>query len=265
MTTVRDLISAQLKNIDGDFVISTSGGMDSCSVLISALELGYKPIILSFTLDDRLSHDFRCARLIARHYELAFMPVYLPTNKKIILENVKHIIKKYGASKKTAIECLYPRLHALMTVANAGIKTFVTGDAADGHFALSKKAMIHFKEPKEKFQQFRKDYFANPDAAQVQTINKMAKDLRIKVITPYFNQEVFNLFSDCSWSDLNKPRQKEAVRKHYPELDKFKIKIHTNLQLGDSGIAQTVGEAVRSIIAPNAKSPITAYNILAKQ
>ena len=265
MTSIRDLIKKQLINIKGDFVISTSGGIDSCSILISALDLGFRPMISSFTLEDRLSNDFRCARLIARHYDLEFIPIFLSVDKRKILEDVSYVIKHYGAKKKTAIECLYPRLHSLRMLKSKGIKTFVTGDAADGHFALSKKAMIHFKEPKEKFQKFRKEYFDNPDTAQVATIKRIASDFDIEVITPYFNEDVFDLFSNSSWSDLNKPRQKEAIRKHFPELNKFKIKPHTNLQLGDSGIAATVGEAVRSMVSPKAKSPITAYNILSKQ
>ena len=48
------------------------------------------------------------------------------------------------------------------------------------------------------------------------------------------------------------------------ELDKFKIKPHTNLQLGDSKIAQRVGSAVVSKYKPYAKSPVGIYNRIAK-
>ena len=51
---------------------------------------------------------------------------------------------------------------------------------------------------------------------------------------------------------------------YFPELDKFKIKPHTNLQLGDSKIAQRVGNAVISKYKPNAKSPVGIYNRIAK-
>ena len=81
---------------------------------------------------------------------------------------------------------------------------------------------------------------------------------------PYFYPRVFDLWIDKNWQELNKPRQKEAIKKYFPELDKFKIKPHTNLQLGDSKIAQRVGNAVVSKYKPYAKSPVGIYNRIAK-
>ena len=74
----------------------------------------------------------------------------------------------------------------------------------------------------------------------------------------------YSLWIDKNWEQLNKPRQKEAIRKFYPELDELKIKPHTNLQLGDSMIAQRVGNAVVSKYKPHAKSPVGIYNRIAK-
>jgi asparagine synthetase B (glutamine-hydrolysing) len=264
MTNPRVVIQDQIKTIDGDFAISTSGGIDSSSIVASALDLGLVPKIVSFTLENRLSTDFKAARKLAMYFGLPFIPVFLPTDHDVILDDVRWIVKA-GARKKTAIECLYPFLYVLRQLRAEGIGNLVTGSAADGHFALSKKAMIHFKEPKSLFQEFRTNYFKNPDAAQVATLTRIGKTYDVKVMAPYFHDEMFKLFVDKSWSELNKPRQKEAIRKHFPELDIFNIKIHINLQLGDSGIADQVGAAVIAKIAPYAKSPITAYNILAKQ
>ena len=87
---------------------------------------------------------------------------------------------------------------------------------------------------------------------------------KIGLFNPYFHPWVFDLWIDKNWQELNKPRQKEAIKKYFPELDKFKIKPHTNLQLGDSKIAQRVGNAVISKYKPNAKSPVGIYNRIAK-
>jgi asparagine synthetase B (glutamine-hydrolysing) len=265
MTNPRIVIQDQLKTIDGDFAIATSGGIDSSSIVASALDLGLRPYVTSFSLEDRLSTDFQAARRLARYYKLDFMPVFLPKDYDKVIADVRWIIKYGQVTKKTAIECLFPMLHLLRELQPTHIRTLVTGSAADGHFALSKKAMIHFKEPKSLFQEFRTNYFKNPDAAQVATLTRIGKDFGIRVIAPYFNENMFALFANNSWNELNKPRQKEAIRKHFPELDQFKIKQHTNLQLGDSGIAETVGAAVIAKICPHAKSPITGYNILARQ
>ena len=264
MTNPRVVIQDQIKTIKGDFAISTSGGIDSSSIVASAVDLGLRPKIVTFSLEDRVSSDMQAAKRLAAYFELDFMPVFLPISHEKILQDVRWLISA-GARKKTAIECLYPFLYVLRMLQTQGIQNLVTGSAADGHFVLSKKAMIHWKEPKELFQQFRTNYFANADAAQVATLTRIGEKFGVRVMAPYFNDEMFKLFVDKSWSQLNKPRQKEAIRKHFPELDRFKIAIHTNLQLGDSGIAERVGHAVLQKIAPHAKSPITAYNILAKQ
>ena len=140
----------------------------------------------------------------------------------------------------------------------------MTGLCDDGHFGLSKKAMIHYKHTQEKFDQFRHDYFSDPDAAGRKGIHKICQDHDVDIINPYCDPNVFKLFIGKSWDELNKPKQKYAIRKYYPELDQFKLPNHTNLQLGDSKIAQRVGNAVISKYKPNAKSPVGIYNRIAK-
>ena len=156
-------------------------------------------------------------------------------------------------------------LCSFRVLSEKGLNNIVTGLGADGHFGLSKKVMIHYKEPKEVFQEYKKDYFNDPSSAGIESLINIAESFNINVFNPYFHKDFMSAFNHLSWSELNKPRQKEAIRKHFSELDKFKVKPHINLQLGDSGIAVTVGGAVKSLIAPKAKSVVTAYNILARQ
>ena len=87
----------------------------------------------------------------------------------------------------------------------------------------------------------------------------------MQFLAPYWAADVFKLYKNTSWEDVNKPRQKEAIRKEFPELDHLRLKNHINLQLGDSGIAETVGNAVRTKFRPTAKSPVSAYNFLWRQ
>ena len=49
------------------------------------------------------------------------------------------------------------------------------------------------------------------------------------------NEKVKDYFYQFTWDELNKPKQKQHIRDAFPELDKFKIKPHLNLQLA-SGI-----------------------------
>lgn len=264
--SVRQTLRNELKDIEESVGVSASGGVDSSVLIMSCLDLGYKPYVLSFKMDNRSdSYDFNSARKLAKKFHLEFVPVLLPSSTEIILEKVIYQIKHFRIKKKTAIECVYPMMFVFDACEQLDIKNLICGHAADGHYALSKKAMIHYRSTKELYQQFRQAYFKNKNVAQSETLNQIAKEKNINLYLPYMKQTYFDLFNDLSWFEVNTPRQKELVRRDYPELDVLKLKNHLNLQLGDSFIAETIGAAVLQIVAPQAKSPVTAYNKLWKQ
>ena len=264
--SVRETLTNELKNIDGSIGIATSGGIDSSVLIISCLDLGYKPHILSFKMDNRSdSYDFDSARKLAKKFGLDFIPVLLPSSPEIILEKVIYEIKQFGLKKKTAIECIYPMMFVFDSCKQLEIRNLVCGQGADGHYGLSKKAMIHYREPIEKFQAYRKVRLTEKNHAQTETLKQIAELNNITLHLPYMQKAYFELFNGLSWFDVHTPRQKELIRRDYPELDDMKLKKHLNLQLGDSCIAETIGAAVLGIIAPQAKSPVTAYNMLWKK
>jgi len=261
---IRSVLQDIIKPLPNKICVATSGGIDSSSVVLSALDLGKDVQIISFTFKDWFSHDFKSARKLSTKFNLRFVPVYLPYETDEIVETVKHLIKKVGCKKKTAIECLFPFYYLIKIMKEFEDETLVTGVAADGHFGLSKKAMIHYSKDDQKFKKFRQDYFSNLESAGTKRLIKLCELNKINLCNPYFEPTVFSLWIDKNWQELNKPRQKEAIKKYFPELDKFKIKPHTNLQLGDSKIAQRVGSAVVSKYKPYAKSPVGIYNRIAK-
>lgn len=262
---VRETLAREIEQIDQPFVIATSGGVDSSALVATARALRCDVTIASFTLADRESRDFIAARRLATSWNIPFLRVTLPVDANAIADDVVTIIRRYGARKKTQVECLWPFLYVLDAMKSSGHTVLVTGSAADGHFGLSKRAIIHYRTPKERFQLFRAQYFSNPDAAQVQTLARVAESLGIRVVAPYMSPAVFELFADATHDELNNPRQKEPLRAAFPELDSFRLDKHTNLQLGDSGIAELVGETARLRFAPSAKSAVSAYNRIARR
>jgi asparagine synthetase B (glutamine-hydrolysing) len=261
---IRTVLQEIIKPLPKEICVATSGGIDSSSVVMSALDVGKEVRVYSFTFGKHFSSDFEAARKLAWEFNLTFVPVFLPTERDEIVETVKHLIKNVGCKKKTAIECLFPFYYLIKLMKEFKDETLVTGVAADGHFGLSKKAMIHYSKDDQKFKKFRQDYFSNLESAGTKRLIKLCELNKIQLCNPYFEPSVFSLWIDKNWKELNKPRQKEVIRKHYPELDCLKIKPHTNLQLGDSKIAETVGNAVISKYKPNSKSPIGIYNRIAK-
>ena len=261
---IRTIFENLLQHIPEGFAVATSGGISSAALLASAVAVNKKPIVVSFTFDDFYSTDWKYAKAMSNYFELPFHSVVLPSDKNSIINSVSTLIHRYKLKKKARIECSFPFLYVAETCKSLGITTLLTGLCDDGHFGLSKKAMIHYKHTQEKFDQFRHDYFSDPDAAGRKGIHKICQDHDVDIINPYCDPNVFKLFIGKSWDELIKPKQKYAIRKCYPELDQFKLPNHTNLQLGDSKIAQRVGNAVISKYKPNAKSPVGIYNRIAK-
>jgi asparagine synthetase B (glutamine-hydrolysing) len=258
-TPLRDLFKEILSPLPSRIAIATSGGIDSSALVASAVEANKSPVIFSFTFHGHESADFLGAKKLAAFYNAPFAPVYLPTDQAVILDAIRLLTKTYRLKKKARIECAFPFLYLADSVKTYNLSTLVTGLCADGHFGLSKKAMIHHREPQSNFDSFRVNYFSDPDAGGRRGIAQICKQANIEIINPYLDTRVFRLFIGRSWDDLNKPRQKEAIRQEYPELDRFNIPRHSNLQLGDSGIAERLGAAATAAI-PGTRSAIAAYN-----
>jgi len=244
-------------------VISTSGGIDSSTLVVAALEAGCDVAVSSFTLDDRESEDFKSARKLADHFKLDFKPVYLPTDSEQICDEVIRYMGRYKVRRKADVECVYPVAIQMPLLAKGS--HYVSGLWADGHFCLSKKGMIHYRSTKDLYQTFRHEYFFKKPHHQRAVFKAMAKDYSITYHEPFWSIELYKIMSDLSWDEANKPRQKEVLRAAFPELNPLQIKNHTNLQLGDSGIADTVGKAMLAKYAPQGKSSISAYNAVVRR
>jgi len=263
-TPLRTIFQEILKPLPANLAVATSGGIDSAALLASVIQANKTPTVLSFTFRGHYSTDFILAERLAKFFNAKFTPVFLPTDEAEILTTIRHLTKHYSLKKKARIECAFPFVYLVEVLKFLKITTLVTGLCSDGHFGLSKKAMIHYREPQEKFDAFRCDYFSDPDAGGRKGITNICKDASVNIQNPYYDPRVFNLFIGRSWAELNKPRQKEAIRREYPELDQFNIPKHSNLQLGDSGIAQRLGAAAMAAV-PGTQSAIAAYNRIRTQ
>jgi asparagine synthetase B (glutamine-hydrolysing) len=256
---VRSALREIIAPLPAKIAVSTSGGIDSSSLVAAALDEGKDISVFSFTFEDFESTDFLAAKKLAIKYSLPFVDVLLPKCQHTIYATVESIIAECRVKKKTAVECIFPFVFLTDKMLQLDYDCLLSGNAADGHFGLSKKAMIHFKEPLSKFNQFRQDYFSNKDSAQVKTLKTYCLNKGINLCTPYFEPKIFSLFINKTWDQLNKPRQKEAIRADFPDLDDLAIKPHSNLQMGDSRIAERVGAAALQHL-PGAKNPVAVYN-----
>lgn len=250
----------------GARVFVSTGGIDSAALVVACRDLNIEPTVVSFTLADRESSDFQQGRRIAEWAKLDFMPIYLSRETEDIEAEIWRGITSYSLRKKAAIETFYPLAvltRHLSAVTASPPTVLITGHGSDGHFCVSKRGMMHFRQTQELFQQFRRSYFAD-HANERRMLENLAADSGLRYVGPYWDSAVFNMFAESCWEDVNRPRQKEPIRAAFPELDPLRIGDHRNLQLGDSGIAEIVGETMRRKYTPTAKSPVSAYNLLIK-
>ena len=227
-----------LKKLVGNekkIAISLSSGIDSHCVLFGCLELEVDIQLYNFNVQDVKSQDYIYSIQTAKIFNLPIINCSIPN--KVNIDNVLKIINKYNKKKKVDVECIYPFLYLLPFVKE---KVLLTGSASDGHFGISKKAMIHYKNDVEKLMKYRKSLFDNPDYAQRYTLNKIAEtEYGIKVKTPFGDSKIVEYFYYKKWDDINRPKQKQSLLDMFPnQFKKIKIFNHTNLQCGDSMIRE---------------------------
>ena len=232
-----------------------SGGVDSLSLALSAHNLGKKIICYSFHLKDNLSYDFETAKKVAEKMNWKFVPVVVPTDN---LVDDWHRLVKLGCRKKTHFECVFPFLYVYPVIKE---KYVLTGWGADAYFTPSKTASMRYSSiTKAKnyirywknfykiksfssksdrqfkirltYNQYRIKYL-DGDCAGLKEHTRVAEQHDKIHVTPYLDKDVRKFLLSKNYKELNRPRQKEIIRKDFTKLEEFgKIKEHINLQLG---------------------------------
>ena len=231
---IRRCLEGYLDRFDGRFAVLLSAGLDSHAVLFSLLALERKVTVYSFTLDDRESRDFRIARETAAAFDLPFKPIYLPTNINKVKSGLLHVVNDIGADSKAAIECIWALHQAVKVVKERYI---VSGLAADLFFVLSKKGCMHYKTCPDDYRIPRFNSVKGPDS-QTSKLKRYCKRHNKRWLSPWLSNEMMKEFKGTSWEDCNKPKQKQPLRTQFADyIKQIRVYNHTDLQLGDSGIA----------------------------
>lgn len=220
-----------------------SGGVDSASVGYAARSIGKTVVAYTFQMGELRSKDAiaaeRMSELIGWDWHLIKVPV------DNLEADAIRLATEYGCRKKTQFECTLPFLYVLPEIKEVVV---LSGIAADGHFGLSRKAMIHCRYPKEAFDEFRTQYFSQSNPAgyvqQRQLIEQHGKEL----CSPYLDRRLFDYFIQFGWDELNKPKQKMPILRAYRDM--FQLtgrRDHANLQLV-GGVDMICKNLLRSVL-----------------
>ena len=232
---ITDLLESYIKTIeDTEVAVLLSGGVDSLSVAFGAARVGKKITAYSFRIDVHDNYDNKKAKLTAEEFDWPHIECVVDTSR--LVEDFLVLAKDYECKKKTHFECVFPFMYVYPRIIERAV---LTGWGADGYYGVSKKAHIHYKEPKEKFDEFRNDYFKENNTAGLIWHNRLAKSYGKIHYTPYLCEAVKNFFYEKDWYELNKPKQKHHVRTGYEaELNRIEgARTHANLQI-ESGVSE---------------------------
>ena len=215
-----------------DVGILLSGGVDSLSLAFGAHRLGKKITAYTFHLEGDKSYDAIKAEEACEIFGWNCKTVVIKPDR--LKKDFILLAKQYDCRKKTQFECTFPFLYVFPRITQFNV---ITGIGADGYYGVSKKAILHYKEPKSLFDSFRDKYFAPYNVTGFRQIEQLSKEYSKNLVHPYiYHQEVVDYFYQYDWYQLNTPHQKQIVRDAYSyEFSKIgKVKEHINLQLGSN-------------------------------
>jgi len=266
---IRELM-LELCNTNKRSVVFLSAGVDSNAILSAFLLNGIKPAVLSFCLDGKPSTDFRSAQDTAKKENLEFIPVFLPTDLDQIVEDLKFLISNCYLKKKAELEAFWPCLYGIRAAHEAGVRVIANGLTAGGLFGDDRNCSIRGAgadgDDATWLDEIRAEKFAKENYGQRWAWNVITGERLIEVISPYRDARFREILKGHSWQSCNKPLQKQPLRDAFPEMNKYKIKKHTNLQLGDSGISELFAQLVEHPInKTGALSVVGIYNSIAKE
>jgi len=227
---VRKVLAQKIASINSPIALMLSSGVDSRSLFFECLSQNKEFSCYTFIMEGIISSDYIEAKSLCVKFGITHHTITLPNNIDVLKKDIIKL-KELGANKKTDFQCFWPFLYAYKEVKENAI---LTGLGADGHFCISKKGMIHYRD---KIDEFRELTFNNPSYCQMH-LHKVYNNNK-ECISPYLSQEMIEEFKGTTWEQINKPREKYAIVNAYNEyFSQIKIYKHTNFQLGDSGISK---------------------------
>jgi asparagine synthetase B (glutamine-hydrolysing) len=259
---VRSILLGELGRIEGESVgLLLSGGIDSASILFALQELGKRVTAYSFMLDNHMSTDFALARRNAKAFGVRFVPVFLPRDLPALKRDLYELARTKRVEKKTDFECGWPMLHVYAAVEEDVV---ASGMGADGHFCISKKGMIHYRD---RIDEFRLGLYRSPGYAQRPLHEWLAAKHGKTIALPYLSDAMRAAFLGTTWNQVNRPRQKQPILDAFPrDFARMKVLPHVNLQLGDSRIAEHMQKILlrSDWNQRSAKSVVSIYNDLVR-
>lgn len=229
---IRKLINNYINkeiSLDDEIALLFSGGMDSLSILLSCLDVGIKPTLYTFYLDNYVSEDILSSRRIADLFDLKLEEIIIDTARIDLLADVRYIIKTFNTSKKTAIQCIHPFLYVIPRIKEECVLSGLCADELYG----TPRSMAKYHKDIDFFKKIRED--KNKDLYS--SSYKYIKDLMCKnnkiFLAPFkTDKDIVSYMLSLNYKELHSPKQKNIVYEDYKDyIERYKLyRRNNNLQ-----------------------------------
>lgn len=236
---LRYLITRYLKdNIPSNESVALlySGGYESFACLCSLLDIGIKPRLYTFSLKGVISKDLQKARHDAKFFNLELVECYIPNDYKSLKETSFTIIKEWGTSRKTVVQCLHPLYYTIPKISECVV---VSGLEKGNLWGDTKNGAIAGSRSKEDFDEYRLHEALKDEKGSTSFFDKYLIREGKMSIRPFGDEKIFLWFLSKDYFELNKPHHKNAIFECYKkEIEALKSKPKTaNYQI-ESGIKE---------------------------
>jgi len=262
--------------------VALSGGVDSCACLASLLEVGLKPVVVSYTPHTHESTDFIMAKQTAKNLGLKFVPATVTMSRSVLVDYA-HTVARLGYGSKVQMESLTPMVGISRKAAKAGVTALLTGDQSDGYFSLSRGAssgqglkgdlapeMFDHKVSQDtdsrRIDANRIAYYLK-DKSCSGAVAEVCQLVGITAGFPFRDREIYEAFLGSTWREVNKPRIKEPIKLAWGEYfnsERILVMRHNqNLHKGDSYYGDTFA-AMMAEAFPGYGSPVGLYRAMVR-
>jgi asparagine synthetase B (glutamine-hydrolysing) len=197
-----------------DIALSFSGGTDSTCILLSCLELGIRPSLYCYAVEQSASEDLERARAVAEQFDLPLKIAWIPTDMEALVEDIKAMIQ-HGIRGTVRLQCMHGHSRLAPMVQE---RIILNGSGIDALYGVYRWIAIQARGNKPRFDEIRHKHLANPNDDAMLDQERCYARSGVSVQYPYRQPNVIGHLMGLAWEQINKPRLKYAIVKDYPEF-----------------------------------------------
>jgi|GEM_PF-5464231 len=190
----------------GEVALSLSGGTDSSLLLFCLLDLGHRPTLYTYFLEDVFSEDWELSKRLAKHFGLNIIGCPIPSDVDRLQTDVISLIQDFRVHGKVCIQCCHGHLYVARKVTEGKI---LNGSGIDGLYGCYRQfVMSGAAKNKGLFDQMRQKHLDKSNDDGMQDQQRIYHKHGVKVLFPYRHPDILSLLMTKSWKEINKPKWK---------------------------------------------------------